>query len=311
MDAGHELLVLDDLSTGSRENIFTNQKSYTHVEADYISQSGLKALLDFRPKAVFHLAALKAAGESMEEPEKYCKNNIRKSFQLIEELSKSACRYFIFSSSAAVYGTPRYLPLDEKHPLEPINYYGFTKRMIEENLLWFSRLGKMRCAILRYFNAAGYDSKGRICGIEKTPNNLIPVIMETVIGIRKNLIIFGKDYNTPDGTCIRDYIHISDLSHAHFLAMQHIIKTDQDIILNLGAEQGCSVAEVVQASENVCSKKIPCSYGERRSGDADQLVSSSQLAYKTLGWNAKHSQLENILKSTWQVYEKYFSLEKT
>ena len=268
LDAGHDLLVIDDLSMGDRANIFKDRKSYSFLEADYSSPRALEALRDFKPEAAFHFAALKAAGISMREPHKYSEHNVRKSFLLIETLSLIPCRYFIFSSTAAVYGEPQYLALDEKHPREPLNYYGFTKKLIEDNLLWFSKLGKIRPALLRYFNAAGYDRQGRIQSIEKEPNNLIPIIMEVCAGKRKRLDIFGKDYETPDGTCIRDYIHVNDLSRVHLLAMEYIIKTDQDLILNLGAERGYSVKEVLEASQKICGQEIPHFYTERRAGDS-------------------------------------------
>ncbi len=306
LDEGHELLILDNLSTGSPENVYRDQKLYHFLEEDYSSQKGRKALKNFQPKVVFHLAALKAAGLSMEQPEEYCQQNIRKSLQLIEDLSYNSCRYFILSSTAAVYGNPRYLPIDEKHICDPVNYYGFTKKYIEQNLLWFSRLNKIRCALLRYFNAAGYDLAGRVSGLEKNPNNLIPIIMEVAIAKREKLTIFGGDYHTSDGTCIRDYIHVSDLSHAHFLAMQYLLKTDQDLKLNLGTERGYSVKEVLEVSEKICGKSIPHIYGERREGDSEELISSSQLAYTTIGWRAKHSSIEEIIKSTWDMYKKNY-----
>ena len=311
LDAGHSLLVLDDLSTGDAANIFKERKSYSFVEADYTSPEALEALRDFKPEAAFHFAALKAAGLSMSEPHKYSEHNIRKSFHFIETLSLISCPYLIFSSSAAVYGEPLYLPLDEKHPCKPLNYYGFTKKLIEDNLLWFSKLGKLHSALLRYFNAAGYDLQGRIHSIEKDPNNLIPIIMEVCAGKRERLNIFGKDYETPDGTCIRDYIHVNDLSKAHLSAMEYLIKADQSLILNLGAERGYSVKEVLAASQKTCGQEIPHSYVERRAGDSAHLLASSQEAYKTLNWKAEHSGIEEILKSTWQLYEKKFAPKET
>ena len=304
LDAGHRLLVLDDLSTGDRANVFKDRASYSFVEADYSSREGLEALLDFKPEVAFHFAALKAAAISMSEPHKYSEHNVRKSFHFIETLSLSSCRYFIFSSSAAVYGEPQYLPIDEKHPCKPLNYYGFTKKIIEDNLLWFSKLGKFCTALLRYFNAAGYDRQGRIHSIEKEPNNLIPIIMEVCTGQRKRLDIFGKNYETPDGTCIRDYIHVNDLSRAHLLAMEHIIKTEQNLILNLGAERGYSVKEVLESSQKICGREIPHSYVEPRAGDSAHLLASSQESYKILNWKAEHSRIEEILESTWRLYEK-------
>ena len=297
-------MLVDDLSMGDPVNVFAQHKSCSFLKADYSSPEAFQTLRDFRPEAAFHFAALKAAGLSMSEPEKYSEHNVRKSFQLIELLSHINCRYFVFSSSAAVYGEPQYLPIDEKHPCKPLNYYGFTKKLIEDNLLWFSQLGRIRPALLRYFNAAGYDIQGRVKGLEKEPNNLIPIVMEVCAGKRERLDIFGKDYKTPDGTCIRDYIHVNDLSHAHILAMEYLVQREQDLILNLGAERGYSVKEVMEASQKVTGREISHRYTGARAGDSAHLLASSQEAYNTLGWKAKHSSIEEILESTWKLYEK-------
>ena len=311
LEAGHKLLVIDDLSMGSSENIFDQEdKLYSFLKADYSSPEALEALCDFKPEVTFHFAALKAAGISMLEPEEYSYHNVRKSFCLIEALSRIACRYFVFSSTAAVYGEPQYLPIDEKHPSKPINYYGFTKKLIEDNLLWFSKLGKIRPALLRYFNACGYDIEGRVQSIEKEPNNLIPIVMEAAVGKRDKVEIFGKDYKTPDGTCIRDYIHVNDLSRAHILAMDYLVKRDQDLILNLGAERGYSVKEVIEASQKISGKEIPYDYVGPREGDSAHLLASSQEAYKVLAWKAERSRIEEIIESTWKIYEKKFAFAK-
>ena len=304
----HELLVVDDLSSGNKDNIFASHNSYTFLQRDYSSASGIKAIQEFKPEVCFHFAALKAAGLSMLYPEEYSLHNIRKSFQLIETLSQIQCGAFIFSSSAAVYGEPQYLPLDEKHPCQPQNYYGFTKKLIEDNLCWFSRLGKMNCALLRYFNAAGYDVQNRINGLEHGPNNLIPILMEVLVGQRPHLEIFGGDYKTSDGTCIRDYIHVSDLSRAHLLAMDYLVQKKQDITVNLGAESGYSVLEVLHAAQEVCGQTIHSFIGPCREGDSPHLVASAEYAHQNLAWQAEHSEIKEILSSTWQVYKKNYSL---
>ena len=304
LELDYKILVIDDLSTGSRENIIQNNKNYEFIKADFVSEKSLKNIKLFKPEVVFHFAALKAAGLSMIEPLKYSKQNIRKTFKIIEELILQFCPFFIFSSSAAVYGTPKYLPIDEKHELNPINYYGFTKKIIEDNLIWLSKLTKMRCAILRYFNAAGYDVKKRVKGLEIKANNLIPIIMEVVVGIRKVLEIYGDNYETPDGTCIRDYIHVNDLSNAHILAYNYIKKENKNLIINLGSEIGVSVKEVVSATEKIINKNLNIKIVNRREGDPPKLISSSKLAKKLLGWNAINSNIENIIKSSWEMYKK-------
>ena len=302
LEQGHQVLVIDDLSSGSMKNVFSEESSYTFIQEDFSSRKGLKALFDFLPDVIFHFAAQKAAGISMQYPEHFSKHNIRSTLKLIEALSQSECRNFVFSSSAAVYGKPEYLPLDENHPLRPLNYYGFTKQCIEENLKWFSRLGKMRFASLRYFNAAGYNINNRIQGIEKDANNLLPVIMETAIGKRPILDIFGTDYDTKDGTCLRDYIHTDDLAKAHLLSMEYILKEGKDLFINLGGAKGASVLEVLQLTEEVIGKKIPHRFVGRREGDPPVLIASSEKAYKILGWKAEHSSLKEVIESTWKVY---------
>ena len=302
LEQGHQVIVIDDLSSGSMKNVFSDESSYTFIQEDFSSEKGLKTLFDFLPDVVFHFAAQKAAGVSMQHPEHFSKHNIRSTLKLIEALSQSECRNFIFSSSAAVYGKPEYLPLDEEHPLRPLNYYGFTKQCIEENLKWFSRLGKMRFASLRYFNAAGYNINNQIQGIEKDANNLLPVIMETAIGKRPILDIFGTDYDTKDGTCLRDYIHTDDLAKAHLLSMEYILKEGKDLFVNLGGAKGASVLEVLQLAEEVIGKKIPHRFVGRREGDPPALFASSEKAYKILGWKAEHSSLKEVIESTWKVY---------
>ncbi len=307
IEAKHEILVIDNLLTGNEKNILQNSSNYKFIKSDFSSQEALNSLLEFQADVVFHFAALKAAGLSMLEPQKYSEQNLRKTFLLIERLAStqpSPC--FIFSSSAAVYGEPEYLPIDENHPLRPINYYGFTKKAIEENLLWFCKLTKMNCAILRYFNAAGYDLRGRIQGVEKQPNNLIPIIMEVAMGKRKELEVFGDDYATQDGTCIRDYIHVNDLSKAHILSMEYIKKENKNLIINLGTGKGYTVMEVIRACEKVFGFKLNIKFANKRKGDSPCLVASAQLAMDTLNWSAIHSDIENIAMTTWKMYQKNF-----
>ncbi|MDR0448181.1 MAG: NAD-dependent epimerase/dehydratase family protein, partial [Treponema sp.] len=208
LDRGHKVTVFDNLSLGLRENLFSEAE---FIHGDILRYEQLTAAMRENEAVVF-LAAFKAAGESMVKPEIYSVNNISGTINLLNAASETGLRYIIFSSSAAVYGEPAYLPIDEKHPTNPENYYGFTKLEIEKFLFWYDKLKRIRYASLRYFNAAGYDVHGRIAGLEQNPANLLPVIMETACGIRKELSVFGNDYDTPDGTCIRDYIHVSDLA---------------------------------------------------------------------------------------------------
>ncbi|MBE7437655.1 MAG: UDP-glucose 4-epimerase GalE [Spirochaetales bacterium] len=300
--AGHEVVILDDLSSGSRLNIPQDDDRVSFMEGDFTLPDVLSAFLSRRPDVLFHFAAAKAAGESMLVPEKYSRQNIRGTLQLLERLPEYGCQYFVFSSTAAVYGNPQKLPVDETHPLRPENYYGFTKLVIEEQLAWLGRLRGLRYAALRYFNAAGYDPAGRIRGLEKNPANLMPVLMEVATGVRSRFEIFGTDYATPDGTCIRDYIHVSDLARAHVLAMDYIVQKKDNLLVNLGTEQGLSVLEIYQAACEVVGRTLPVTYADRRAGDPEQLVASARKAHELLGWEARIKDPREFLSSMWQVY---------
>jgi len=238
LTAGHAVTVLDNLSSGQRVNLFASAR---FVHGDIQDRLGLSRLLAEGFEAVVHLAALKAAGESMAIPERYAYQNINGTLNLLEAVIASTTRIVIFSSSAAVYGLPRYLPIDEQHPLEPVNFYGFNKRVIEQFLQWYEQLKGLRFACLRYFNAAGYDPAGDIRGLERTPANLIPVVMEVASGIRPKVAVFGNDYPTADGTGVRDYIHVTDLAAAHLMAYEHIRRHDRSLTVNLGTGRGVSI----------------------------------------------------------------------
>jgi UDP-glucose 4-epimerase len=211
----------------------------------------------------------------------------------------------VFSSSAATYGEPKYLPIDEKHPTEPENFYGFTKLEIERILAWYDRLKGLRYAALRYFNAAGYDVRGRISGLEKNPANLIPVIMETAVGMRKELQVFGTDYPTKDGTGVRDYVHVSDLARGHLAALDWISKNDRSLVVNLGSEEGLSVFEILETARRISGKPIPAKISGRRPGDPAKLVASSGLAKELLGWEARESDVETLVRTTWEAYSRH------
>ncbi len=263
LDKGFEVTVYDNMSSGTKENIFPEE---AFIEGDILNYQTLADAMAGHD-AVIHLAALKAAGESMEKPEKYSVNNISGTINILNACSVCGIKRIVFSSSAAVYGEPIYIPIDEKHPTNPENYYGFTKLEIERILAWYDRLKGIKFAALRYFNAAGYDPQGRIRGLEKNPANLIPVIMEVAMGKRKNLFIFGDDYPTPDGTGVRDYIHVSDLSTAHILALEYIEREDRSITVNLGSERGLSVKEILEEARRVSGRPIPAVISARRPGD--------------------------------------------
>ena len=239
----------------------------------------------------------------MLNPEKYSRNNIIGTINILNAACEAGIGNIVFSSSAAVYGEPQYIPIDEKHPAMPENYYGFTKLEIERFLFWYEKLKNVRYACLRYFNAAGYDVNGRINGLEQNPANLLPVIMETACGMRKEMLIFGNDYDTKDGTCIRDYVHVSDLASGHAMALDYIVKNDKSLIVNLGSETGCSVTEVIETARRVTGKPIPAKITGRRSGDPAKLYASSALARELLGWQAHHSDMETLIKTSWETYK--------
>ena len=236
-------------------------------------------------------------------PEKYSVNNITGSLNIINAAVNAQVKYFVFSSSAATYGAPKYMPVDENHPTEPENYYGHTKLSIEGFLSWYSKLKNMRFAALRYFNAAGYDVQGRITGLEKNPANLIPVVMETLTGKRKEMLVFGNDYDTPDGTGIRDYIHVNDLAIGHAEAFKYLERENKDLIVNLGVSKGTSVLEIIQAAEKASGKKVPYRIVERRPGDPASLVANPSKAFELLGWKAKYSDIDTIIETTWKAYQ--------
>ena len=300
-EKGYEVIVFDNFSLGWKENV---DKRASIIEGDILITDDLKKAMSQNIGTVFHFAAWKAAGESMTDPAKYAKNNICGTLNILENMLNFEVKQFVFSSSAAVYGNPQYLPIDEQHPKNPTNYYGYTKLAIEENLRWYSMLKGIRFAALRYFNATGYDVNGHIKGKERNPANLSPVVMEVLSGMREKMSVFGDDYDTPDGTCIRDYIHVNDLAAAHLKAMDYIIKEGKDLVVNLGTGKGESVFDVIQKAEEVTGKKVNYEIVGRREGDPENLVASSDLAYRLLGWEAQYSDLGTIFKSMTGVYLK-------
>ncbi len=299
LDHGAEVTVFDNLSSGLRENLFP-EASFIH--GTILDYNALRLAMSGGFDALVHLAAFKAAGESMAAPEKYSVNNISGTINILNAAAETGIGRFIFSSSAAVYGEPEYLPIDEKHPLNPENYYGFTKLEIERILSWYDRLKEIKFAALRYFNAAGYDAEGRIPGLEQNPANLLPVIMEVAAGSRASFSVFGDDYDTLDGTGIRDYVHVSDLARGHYLAYRYLEEKDKSLTVNLGSERGLSVMEILEAARKVTGKDIPAEISPRRPGDPAKLVASSRLARERLGWEAQHSDAENLVTTSWRVY---------
>ena len=299
-DLGYNVKVLDDLSSGFKENVDTRAK-FIHgsIFNDNILNQAI-ANVD----SVIHLAALKDAGESMINPLLYTKQNIQGSLVVLKSCVKNNVKKIVFSSTAAVYGDPSYLPLDEDHPTSPINYYGYTKLCVERNLFWFSEIYGIKVACLRYFNATGYDLKNKINKVEKNPSNLLPIVMETLIGKRSELEVYGKDYNTDDGTCLRDYIHVNDLADAHSKSLEFLDSNNKSICVNLATGSYHSVLDVIKEAQDVSGRSLNYRFVKRRQGDPPKLYAKSNLAKDLLNWSPKYSDLNTILKSKWNVYKK-------
>ncbi|HIA86272.1 MAG TPA: UDP-glucose 4-epimerase GalE [Candidatus Marinimicrobia bacterium] len=298
LEADHDVIILDDLSLGVELNIHSDAQ---FIFGSTLDNEALKVCFRDQVDAVIHLAAFKAAGESMTDPEKYSKNNISGTINLLNAMTDHGVHTFVFSSSAAVYGYPEYLPIDEDHPTDPINYYGFTKLVIESFLEWYGKLRGLKYVSLRYFNAAGYDPKGRILGLEQNPANLLPIVMEVASGVRDKMEVFGDDYDTPDGTGVRDYIHVSDLASAHVKALDYLQSGDS-IMVNLATGEGYSVLEVIEKAREITGHPIPYEITARREGDPAKLIATSESAGELLDWEPKLSDLESLLKTTWRVY---------
>lgn len=298
LQSGHQVTVFDNLSTGQEINLF---KQAEFVEGDILDYGFLCETMQRGFEAVVHLAAKKAVGESMENPNKYSLNNIQGSLNILMAMTECGIRHIVFSSSAAVYGMPDYLPVDEKHPVNPINYYGFTKLEIEKFMDWYDQLKGLRYVALRYFNAVGYDGDGDIKGKEKNPQNLLPIIMEVATGERDSMAVFGRDYETRDGTCIRDYIHVTDLAKAHVLAIEKLVDGMPSAVLNLGTGEGTSVQEMIDAAEKVTGQKLTVKYADRRAGDPATLIATSEKARKLLGWKPQYTKIEDIIQTTWNL----------
>lgn len=300
LEKKHELVIVDNLEKGNRSNLFSETQL---IQGNIQDKSVLENAFSKPIDAVFHFAAWKAAGESMTDPSKYALNNINGTLKLLTFMEKAGTNKFIFSSSAAVYGSPEYLPIDEKHPVRPENYYGYTKLVIEQNLKWYETLKGFKFAALRYFNAAGYDPKGRVRGLERTPANLLPIIMEAAVGIRKDFEVFGTDYETPDGSCVRDYIHVADLAKAHVLSLDYLDSEKKSLTVNLGSEKGYSVLEMVRLAEEMVGGSIPHKISGRRAGDPAKLLASSAMAQRLLQWVPEYSEAKTLLKTMWDVYQ--------
>ena len=297
-NAGKSPVVFDNLSSGLRENLLPR---IPFILGDTLKPEQLEPAMK-GVGSIIHMAALKAAGESMVKPEKYAENNISGTINLLNAATAAKVKYFVFSSSAAVYGEPQYLPMDESHPTAPMNFYGHTKLAIENLLRWYSQLKGLRFSSLRYFNAAGYDVDGELNGLENEPNNLLPIVLETIVGRRKKVEVFGTDYDTRDGSCIRDYIHVNDLADAHLKALDYLKHENQDLVINLGTSNGLSVLEIMQIAREVSGQEFNYTLGPRRAGDPAVVLAKAELAEELLDWKPKHSDANTLLETTLRAY---------
>lgn len=297
IERGHRAIVLDNFSTGNLLAVPGTAPIYEGDMGDPVLQDRIFSAE--RINIVMHFAAKIAVGESMERPDFYYSNNLVKTLSLLDGMHRHGIMKFIFSSTAAVYGEPVRLPIDEQHPTLPINPYGRSKRMVETVLEDYSRAFGLRCVIFRYFNAAGASLDGSRGESQKIKQNLIPIVLENVEK-RRATTIFGDEWNTPDGTCIRDYIHVEDIVSAHMLAAEKFDSLGRFEILNLGSQSGASVGEVLDCVERVGAFKVERSIGPRREGDAAKVIASSQKARRELGWNPQYSDLDTIIRSAIQ-----------
>jgi len=300
LDRGDRVTVFDDLSSGKRGNLFPDA---SFVEGSTLDADVLAACLGGAEfDGAVHLAAFKAAGESMTDPMKFATNNLCGAVNVLNALVAAGVKRLVFSSTAAVYGEPKYVPMDEMHPTNPENFYGFSKLEMERVMSWYDRLMGVRFAALRYFNAAGFDPAGRVRGLESSVTNLLPVIMEVATGQREKLQVFGTDYDTPDGSGVRDYIHVSDLASGHLAAMDRLIEHDESLTVNLGTGQGTSVLEMLKAARRISGREITAQMCPRRAGDPSAVYAKATRANDLLGWTPRHSDLETLVESTWAVY---------
>lgn len=293
---GKEVVVVDNLVYGHRDAVDSAVPFY---EGDIGNRKLIRKILtEHGITDCMHFSAFAYVGESVEKPAKYFENNVVQTMHLLEELVENGVRRFVFSSTCASYGEPQYIPIDEKHPQHPTNPYGWSKFMVERILESYDNAYGLKFVALRYFNAAGAtDSRGED---HEPETHLIPLVLQTALGKRENISIFGDDYPTPDGTAVRDYIHISDLSQAHMLALEYLVNDGASQFFNLGNGDGYSVKEVIDTARRVTGRPIKSTIASRREGDPSKLIADAQEAKDVLGWKPKYPELEKIIESAWK-----------
>jgi UDP-glucose 4-epimerase len=295
-EKGYETVVYDNLVYGHVDAV----KWGEFVLGDLNDLQQLRLVFSkYNITAVMHFAAYAYVGESVDNPEKYYENNVSNTLNVLKVMREFSCKYFVFSSTCATYGDPQYLPIDEVHPQNPINPYGQTKLMVEKILKDYSKAYDINYVSLRYFNASGADMDAEIGESHDPETHLIPLILDVALGKRDNIKVFGTDYDTEDGSAIRDYIHVTDLAEAHILAFEYLKNSGSSDVFNLGNGDGYSVLEVIDVVRKVTNTEINVILTERRSGDPAKLVGNPDKAHKTLGWKPKFFELEKIISSAW------------
>ena len=303
IEKGEEVVIVDNLQTGHRSAINPKAKFY---EGDIRNHEVLdKIFTENEIEAVIHFAANSLVGESMQKPLLYFNNNVYGMQVLLESMLKHNVDKIVFSSTAATYGEPERVPILETDRTLPTNTYGETKLTMEKMMKWVSLANGVRYVSLRYFNAAGALEDGSIGEDHHPETHLIPLILQVPLGKREHITIFGDDYDTPDGTCLRDYIHVIDLADAHILALEYLRKGGESNIFNLGNGKGFSVKEMIEAAKKATGKDIKVEMGKRRAGDPAQLIASSEKARKILGWNPKFTDVEVVIKTAWNWHQKH------
>jgi UDP-glucose-4-epimerase GalE len=298
---GHDVTVVDNLSKGHRQNV---PQDRLHV-LNLADTGALAALMrQKQTEAVIHFAAFIAVGESMREPARYFTNNVGGSLSLFTAMVEAGVKHLVFSSTAAVYGNPHASPILETFPIHAVNPYGESKVMVETLLRWFDEIHHLTSVCLRYFNASGADPEGKLGEQHDPETHLIPLVLRAAI-TGKPITVFGNDYDTPDGTCVRDYIHVNDLAQAHILALEHLIGGGASDQFNVGTGTGHSVMEVIRAAEDVVGKKVPYVMGPRREGDPSALVAASDKLRTKLGWEPRYADLRTIVQHAWNFAKEH------
>lgn len=303
IDQNYDVVVIDNLQTGHRKAVHPKA---TFFEGDIRDRDFLRKVFSQETiDAVIHFAANSLVGESMVKPLQYFDNNVYGTQVILEVMQEFNVQYIVFSSTAATYGEPEKTPIDESMPTNPTSTYGETKLMMEKMMSWCEKAFKLKYVSLRYFNVAGARKSGEIGEDHSPETHLIPVVLQTALGQRDLITVFGDDYDTEDGTCIRDYVHVEDLIDAHLLALRYLQNGGQSNVFNLGSNQGFSVKEIIDTAREITGHQIPSAIGKRRAGDPSTLIASSEKANKILGWSPKRTSIQQIIQDAWNWHSKH------